>query len=354
MKQFEGFTNKLPVPDFTRDGSFHTVTLTGLNPDTKLVTIEVTSDWEAGPGQVAVGVKPTGTTLADSVYNWNLTTSGYSTTTFPIDGSNQIDCAAVTPVGTPIVFSVVGEWGGDAVVSLGVDPVEAPGFVLGETGGIWRDVTLTGIINPEDEGAVEAVIAFAKESTPTEGADAEVRAVGSTWPSFDGISGGHSHDATAKVNKENTVEVFEQADGKGNNKDSFIYFVGYVRKGAFDDGSGTRYRYRSILDPTDDEVGSGSWQTFNVAPTTSPTVESIYWRIVNNAASPATLYAREVGSENSEISQANRKYLSSFLLTVDENQEVEHYMEGADTESWIFAYIEEYVRRSPQVTVTEL
>ena len=64
-------------------------------------------------------------------------------------------------------------------------------------------------------------------------------------------------------------------------------------------------------------------------------------------------YAREVGSTNTELVQALQGFTGSFILTVDENHEVEHYMDAADSQSWIFAYIEEYVRHRPRTTITE-
>ena len=56
MRQFEGFTNKIAVPSFTRDGAWHTVTLTGLPEDTELVTVQVHNPVGS---QAQQGIRPT-------------------------------------------------------------------------------------------------------------------------------------------------------------------------------------------------------------------------------------------------------------------------------------------------------
>ena len=134
-----------------------------------------------------------------------------------------------------------------------------------------------------------------------------------------------------------------------------MYFIGYIKKGAFDDGSGIRYRLRTILDPVDNNVGSSTWTNLNVAPATSSTVHSIFWALQYTGSGAGVgpyTYAREVGSSNASVTQAkNRDYYTNFLLTVDSNKEVQHYMDSADTQSWIFAYIEEYVRKAPRTMI---
>ena len=173
MKQFAGRKNKGTPLSITPDGNFHNITLPGLNADTKFVTVEILTQATAG----TVGIRPVGTTLPDSTFEFNTTVSGYTTTTVLVDSSDRISCSTTT---TGIQFSVIGEWGGNAVVSLGVDPIPAPGWTLANSS-TWRDVSLSGIVDNADLGNTEAVLCYVVEGTPALPRFAGVRGNGSTW-----------------------------------------------------------------------------------------------------------------------------------------------------------------------------
>jgi hypothetical protein len=88
--------------------------------------------------------------------------------------------------------------------------------------------------------------------------------------------------------------------------------------------------------------------------TVSPTVAGVYWRMqqYGGASSQAT-YAREVGSANVTLSGVlNFRWIPGFPLNVNEDGEVEYSMESTNTESWIFGYVEEAVRRNRSKVMT--
>jgi hypothetical protein len=73
-----------------------------------------------------------------------------------------------------------------------------------------------------------------------------------------------------------------------------------------------------------------------------------------NTSNDYPIYAREVGSTDAALTGArNRNGPAGFPLDVDENGEVEFNLPDAWGISWIFGYVEEYVRRS-RSKVTEI
>jgi hypothetical protein len=71
-------------------------------------------------------------------------------------------------------------------------------------------------------------------------------------------------------------------------------------------------------------------------------------------ASAYATYAREVGSTDSALKENHDQgYIPGFLLGVDGDNNVEFSMGAANSRSWIFGYVEEYVKRS-RSKVTEI
>jgi hypothetical protein len=347
MKQFESFLNKIPIDEpFTRDGLFHAVTLSGLPEGTKFVTVEA---------QTAVagtsGVRAEGMIHGDGVWEAPLTVSGYITTTVRVNISGQIGVSADIP---EINFAVTGAWGGDGVVVLDGQESTLMQLATGWTvanNETWRIYNTDLFVPAEDRGNVEAMICFTRPGGTNSSAD--VRAVGSSWnvPNFP-----HKrYDTVVKVNSNGLVEVYEGGTASKNPiQNSWVYFVGWILKGGFDSGSGTAYRYNAVLDPVDDGiVGTDAWETFNFASKVSSTATNVYWRLRRDGGVEKQTYAREVGSTNvaqyqSGVTQRNS---AGFCLSLDENKEVEVFMPAADSQSYLFGYIDEYIRRAPRSTV---
>ena len=359
MKQFESFTNKIPVPSFTADGTFQTVTVTGISEATKLVSVEVDCTVSGG----TVGVRPTGTIQPDIVFEFTAPIASYSTVIMRVDENDQLDFSSTS---SAINFSLLGEWGGEGVVAFGADMRQAIGWTVPNTE-TWRDFDMAPYIFLADFHhlfEVEAVICFLKPhigSSAAASSAADARGNGSTWqvttPSFAGI-GANRMDTIVPVDRDNIIEVYEGDGGQKNPvQNSFVFFVGYILKGGYDDGSGIAYRYRSILNPTDIGIDFGTWQTVEVPCRTSSTAVGIYERmqwIAPDIDSP--LYARDVGSTDTELTQArDRNYVTGFPLTVDANGDIENWVPfNGNAKRWIFGYIEEYIKRRTRILVTPL
>ncbi len=357
MKQFESFTNKISVPSFTADGSFHTVTLTGICADTKLVSVEIDCNVAGG----SVGVRPTGTALADNVFEFTVPINSYSTVIMRVDENDQLDFSSTS---SSINFSLTGKWGGDAVHDFGPNMRQAMGWTV-DNSESWRDFDLTSFIFQIDFNhlfSVEAAICFLR---PNNGLDAssssaaDVRGNGSTWPVTTQRFGGTANrmDSIVPVDRDNIIEVYEGDDGdKDPMQNSFVYFAGYILKGGYDDGSGTCYRYRSILNPVNRsfDFPGAEWKALNITSRTSATAVNVYQRMQWIAVPiNSLLYARDVGSTDTELTQAlNRNYVAGFPLAIDANGDVENFVPfNANALRWIFGYIDESPkRRSVMVT----
>jgi hypothetical protein len=348
MRQFEGFTDKIAVPAFTRDTNYHTVTLTGIPDDAQLLTIEIFTQTSAN-----VGVRPTGTANPDVIFDQNSTPAVNQTTTIMhVNSSKQMDFKSNQ---ADSVFSITGAWGGTGVRSFGPTFPTAAGWtdVNSEA---WREYDLdtlsTTFLPTVDRGNIEAVICHLR---PNNGSKADVRGNGSTWERGDTFPGvNRKLDSIVAVDPDDVLEVFEGDNGqKIKFQNSFVHFVGYILKGAYvnhDDGK--FYRYKAILNPTDDGVSvpsEGDWDSFNIAANTvSRNLVGVYWRIqyvgTNNNV---VQYAREVGSTDTALQQAKSHYLiPGSVLNVGEDGEVEFTMRAANTFSWIFGYLEEAFPRS--------
>ena len=83
-------------------------------------------------------------------------------------------------------------------------------------------------------------------------------------------------------------------------------------------------------------------------PTAGSEVAGIYWRMQwKGGGADQYTYAREVGRTDAATRWARTtRLVCGFPLNVDENKQVEYSMQGSNTLSWIFGYVEEYTRRS--------
>ncbi len=350
MRQFESI-EAITVPSFTRDGTFQTVTLTGLNPATKLVTVQII----AGGSASTVGVRPTGTAFADLVFEFDVTGFSHHSVILPINGSDQLDFSASTAVAT---FLIIGEWGGNGVVAL-PDLVQATGWTAKPDGNseTWRDLDLTSVISDHDPnlvGEVAAVICFmCSGSGPDTGNPslADARGNGSSWVGVTpptvvaptDIS--RPIDTVAPVDKDNLIEVYEgDSNAKGGSppQNSFVYFVGFILRGGYDDGTGTHYRYRPILDPVDVSFTATGWTTFSIPDKTSSTAIGVYEKMSwESTVSLIIIGARNVGSSNAAVFQLqNRNYVTAWPLDLDVNGDVENFTDtiSADLHRWIFGF----------------
>lgn len=330
MKQIQGFTNKIAVPSFHRDSTWQTVTLSGLDPDTKFVEIELIFETPELPPNVYVGLRPTGTTLDDAVWlapwlgQWSFPT--YTTLTMRVNSSGEVDFNCNQPEGI-VDFYVTGEWGGDAVVDFGANYPQATGWTV-ENSGTYREFDLTPLIPVEDRGNVEAVLFFAAGSGIQLGHNesADARANGST---LDYYSPNFYFRETriAKVDNGNLIEVREDAlytKGVPGDQNSFVYFAGYIRRGSQDDGTGNFYAFDTIVDGVADEVDNDVWTAYDVRPVTSPDVAAIYWNLkAIYDEFQHDYYCREIGSTDA-AQGLGRTYQANKILDVDANYEVEH------------------------------
>jgi hypothetical protein len=198
---------------------------------------------------------------------------------------------------------------------------------------------------------VEAVICLLRAAVNSPG---DARATGSSWIQIDFPNQlSFKLDTIISVDKNNGIEVYEgDSAAKTPVQNSFVYFVGYILKGGFDDGSGTAYQYKAIPSPTDDGVGTGAWENFNITGKTSATVTNVYQRIRLQSASARLIYARNIGSTDAVVQQAAANhYIASFPLNVDANGDVENYLQTTESRRYIFGYIDRYIRHSPRSTV---
>lgn len=342
MRQFESFQNKVAVPAFTRNSAWQTIALPFIDADAKLVSVEV-SVQSAGPE--TVGVRPTGTTYADPIFDFVLSNPGYQTVIMRVDGSKQVDFKA--PAGGVATFSITAQWGGDAVVAFGVDPPTTTGWEPA-LNGVWRDFDLTSLLPGGDQGNVEAVICYCYPNLNVVSGSpfsADARANGSTWNSQSPLNEADRFDTIVKVDDDDVIEVRENRTGKSGPRTSWVYFVGYVLRGEVDDGSGSFYQYHAIQEPVDDEVGIYAWQNYDVSGKTAINVASIYWRLqqVSFLYLPIFEDAREVGSADAVLEQHQQRYRpTGHPLEVDASKEVQHYLHSAGTasQSWIFGYLD--------------
>jgi hypothetical protein len=353
MRQFETFINKLTVYGVTRDPlSWQTVTISGLpagmNP--KMVSVELAN---RGFTNIAMAARPTGETATDK---WNNAQEPFSQTTVihHLHHAGQLDFRAG---GTEALntISITAAWGGDAVKKFARNYPQATGW----DGEGWREQDLTNWIAEEDRGNVEAVICFLWPTNPDY---CDARGNGSSWHNGTNPPKGNPRTATiVPVDKDNTIEVYE-GETKEEVRNCWAFFVGYILKGAYvnwDDGG--LYRYRAILNPQDDNIstvsGSTTFDTYEVASKTmSPTTAGIYWRMQNQGPGFTYLSAREVGSTDPALVQhGTNDRIAGHVLAVDDNKEVEFVREefdAANTASWIFGYLEEYIKH-PQAGVMQ-
>jgi hypothetical protein len=339
MKQFEGFQDKQAVPSFTRNGVYQAVALPFLDDDAKLVSVEVYL--ASGPAEV-VGVAPTWSGWAGPSTNFSVVAAGYSTVIMRVGVFKTI--ALMAPAGGSTVFSITGQWGGESVKAFVPTFPIATGFVAGDDG-VYKDYDLSSILPAEDRGNVEAIICYARPALGGDSADA--RANGSTWVGITPRADPHRFDTIVKVDDDDMIEVRVSFTGKpGPVQNAWVYFVGYILRDETDDGTGDFYRYHAIADPVDDVVGSSSWQNYDVTGKTSADVVAIYWRQqFTGTLNDVPTYSREVGSSDAALALPKaHSHVVGRALDVDESKEVQHYMQGVATQSWIFGYLE-LVRR---------
>jgi hypothetical protein len=195
------------------------------------------------------------------------------------------------------------------------------------------------------------VICFLRTGT---GSNADARGNGSTWQLATAPVGVKKLDTIVPVDADDIIEVYEGDNGAKPTalQNSWVYFVGYILKGAyvnFDDEK--FYRYKAILNPQDDEIGNyAAWDTYNAASkTVGKNVKGIYWRMqFTGTVAAQPLYAREVGSTDTVLlASHNQNFIPGFPLNVDEDGNVEFNIIGppAPAESWIFGYVEEVEHR---------
>jgi len=327
MRQIQGIANRSFV-SFTQDGTWQTVDLSSvLSVGAKFVELEIVFGTALSQNFSA---RPTGTSLLDNVWDGVYQPDSYTTLTMRVDASRQVDLKTPEPVGQVTVF-VIGEWGGDGVVDLGVDYPLATGWTTGNTG-TYREFDLTSIVGA-DAGNVEAVLFYAYIDGITQNLhkDADVRANGSTLVDYSPFQE-FRQTRIAKVDDDNLVEVREDTSytkGVPNTPQTgFVRFAGYIKRGNFNDGAGNFYAFDSIVDGSADGVRAGTWASYDVRSKTSAAVAAIYWQLKVIWDGPVVggkLYAREIGSTNDErdLARANQ---AMFPLAVDANFEVEHYL----------------------------
>jgi hypothetical protein len=340
MKQFESLPNKVDL-GLIPDGVWRWVPLAFLDDDVKYVSLEVHNP---GAADYAVYLWGYNTFQPANVMYFEQPPTSYSTHICKVGGGpHVINCNL--PVGSEIVVSAIGQWGGDAVKYF-ASYIRAPGWTE-ETGGTWREVDLTPYLPVEDRGNVEAVICLLNEDSLT-GGKADARAVGSTWE-ITSPRWGSGIETVVKVDDDNLVEVYESIETPKLDPayaDGQVYLIGYILRDKISDGTGNLYQYKAIAEPVSDgDIAAGAWTEYAVSGVTSPYVDVVYWRAQMDGAGIAVpFYARDIGSTDSALSVTpNRRCTPGFVLTVDASKEVEHYFQlsgaNADTDSWVFGYL---------------
>lgn len=323
MRQVSGFQNKVNVP-FTRNGTLQSINLKfvpGIDPaeavTAKFVTIEINTPGSLpAPFGFRFWLNPTNVFPGGDSDFWRSDTQpgNHKTLTLPIvSGFGQpLVQAAATSAEVDMSFSILALWGGDGVVRefVGHDDgpgqeskIKAiPGWVQGDND--WREADLTAFVQPEHQGNVEAFLVMSWHILGTGQDMAGARPVGSTHDFEPPPSSlGRIVPYCVKCTSGHVIEIREVSAGKnGETHSGWVYLMGYVLSGKFDDGTGEVYQFHGNEEWTDLNLGQATWTTSDVKPYTSENVSGVMWKHhENDGTVPATglaYYAREVGSTN--------------------------------------------------------